>query len=172
MNEEIQPPQEPSEDKPQIPSKIKEDIEKALGQLSSEPHGEKFTQVVREIMMTVVAHTSGQSKIDPATAKILVDSIDRDNQNKFEFLTQKQRDTAAASLREHELEVVRHKDRMTLAKPVIYVALLVILGTTASGIWLAANGHETLGASILAGVFSAVLGYLGGLGTANFFKAK
>ena len=59
-----------------------------------------------------------------------------------------------------------------LARPMVYAAIMVIIGTTTAGIWLAATGHETLGASILSGVFSAVLGYLGGLGTANFFKAK
>ena len=31
----------------------------------------------------------------------------------------------------------------------VYAAIMVIIGTTTAGIWLAATGHETLGASIL-----------------------
>ena len=67
---------------------------------------------------------------------------------------------------------MRHKSRMSLAKPAMYAAMVVVIGTTTAGIWLAAAGRETLGASILSGVLSAVLAYLGGLGTGNFFKPK
>lgn len=70
------------------------------------------------------------------------------------------------------IEVVKHSDRMRLAKPITYAAMITTVGTIVAGIWLAAIGHETLGASILSSVISVVLGYLGGLGTAHFFKDK
>ncbi len=172
MSEEVQPSPESSEVIPQIPPQIKENLDKALDQIASGPQREGITKVIREFMMTVVASTSGQPKIDPATVRILSDSIDRDNDNKFQYLMQKQRDSAAVDQREHELDIVKHSDRMKLARPITYAAVLTVIGTIVAGIWLAAIGHETLGASILSSVISAALAYLGGLGTAHFFKEK
>jgi hypothetical protein len=137
-----------------------------------EPKQNEIRQSIQETFMGFIERSSAGPKMDPETAKILVASADRDNDHKFQFLSQKQGDSARQNEREHNLEVQRHIDRMKLARPILYVSLALIAGCTVSGIYLSATGHDALGASILSGIFGAVFGYLGGLGTANFFKNK
>ena len=67
---------------------------------------------------------SGMSpQIDPETPKILAGTIEKDNDNKFRYLTQKQTDVAAREIREHQLATARHSDLM---KPIVLWAVILI----------------------------------------------
>jgi hypothetical protein len=111
-------------------------------------------------------------RIDPETARIITASLDRDNEHKFQYLTQRQRDEAEASKREHDFAIIQHADRRKMLWPILICALFMVVGGTTSGIYLAANGHDVLGGSLLTGILSGLFAFLAGLGTANFFKNK
>lgn len=55
---------------------------------------------------------------------------------------------------------------------IVLTVLVIVLGCIAAGIYLDTTGQGMLGASLLTAIFSLIFGYLGGLGTANFFKRK
>ncbi len=59
-------------------------------------------------------------QIDPETAKILAETIQRDNDNKFKYLSQKQADAAASENREHALATARHRDLM---RPIVWAVI-------------------------------------------------
>jgi len=99
-------------------------------------------------------------------------SNDKDNENKFKYLTQKQQHAAEESKREHDLEVTKHKDRVKFFWPILIITLIVVVGCLFVGIYLSAMGRDVLGASILTGTAFAIAGYLAGIGTADFFKSK
>lgn len=120
---------------------------------------------------------SATPQITPEVARILIESQDKDNKHKFEFLTQKQKDEAEAEkraddLREkrHDFNCTKHNDRFSLIKPVIWIVLLLVVGLTIAGVWLLAIGKEAIGSALLSGLWGAVFGYLAGFGTSNFFK--
>jgi len=56
--------------------------------------------------------------------------------------------------------------------PVLISIIVLVLSCIASGIYLAATGHETLGYAILSATISAVFAFFGGWGMANFFKSE
>jgi hypothetical protein len=111
-------------------------------------------------------------RIDPEVAKILAESNDRDNDNKFKYLTRKQELEAEESKREHELAVKRHDSTIKLLWPILIAVIILVLGCVGAGIYLAATGHETLGFSILSAIVTAVFAYLGGLGTPYLFRFR
>lgn len=113
---------------------------------------------------------SGISTINPEVAKILVESQDKDNEHKFQFLTQKQKDDADEALRRDTFKEKKHDNHFSLIKPIIFVVLFVVVGSTAIGLYFCYVGKEALGAALLAGIWGAVFGYLAGFGTSNFFK--
>ena len=125
----------------------------------------------QQFMAAFVERSTGP-RIDAETARIIASTIEKDNENKFQYLTQKEKDAAEASRQEQSYRELLHKDRVKLLWPIVLTVLLVVVGCVAVGIYLAANGHEILGASILTGIFAAIFGYLGGLGTAHFFQDK
>ncbi len=102
--------------------------------------------------------------------KIAAATVDKDNDNKFKYLTQKQSDEAAKSLRDDIFRETRHKAQIKLFWPVLITVLLAIVGCIAIGIYLAVNGYETLGIGLITGAAFSVLGYLAGAGTADIFK--
>jgi len=134
-----------------------------------QPKQQEIRHTVQEVFMALVERSSGP-RIDPEVAKIIVASTDKDNEFKFQYLCQKQKDEADENRRMHEMATIQHKDRKQMLWPILITVLVVVLGSIASGIYLAATGHEVLGASLLTGILSAVFAYLAGLGTANFFK--
>lgn len=148
----------------QVEAKLEEIIEAVPA-----PRRDEFRHSVREFMGFV---ESAGPKIDPEVARILAASNDKDNENKFKYLTQKQQHTAEASKREHDLEVTRHEDRVKFFWPILITTLIVIVGCLFVGIYLSATGRDVLGASILTGTAFAIAGYLAGIGTADFFKSK
>jgi hypothetical protein len=164
-----------SEDQPQdhsltVPENKLEPVIKDL----PPPKQQEIKEIVREIQRnsTLAYIEHGAPRIDPETARILTESVNRDNDHKFDYLTQKQRNEADAELRRDTLEAQRHTDRVKLLWPILGTSLVICLSAFGFGLYFCATGHETIGSSILTGLFSGVFGYLGGLGTAQFFKTK
>ena len=113
---------------------------------------------------------SGMSpQIDPETAKVLAVTIEKDNDNKFRYLTQKQADAAAQEVRAHDPAAARHRDLM---RPIVWAVILIALSSVAGGLAFIATGHEAVGSSLPTGTFGALLGYLGGLGTSGQLAKK
>ena len=149
---------------PQVEAKLQPIIE----DLPQEKQ-QQIRHTLEDTFMGFVANLGGP-KIDPETARILAESQDKEGERRFQYLQTKQQNLAKEKERAHELAQERHRHTYRLMWPIVIVALLIVVGCVASGILLAATGHEILGASILTGIFAALLGYLGGLGTAKFFK--
>jgi hypothetical protein len=103
-------------------------------------------------------------QIDPETAKILAGTLEKDNDNKFRYLTQKQTDSAAKEIRDHTLSSARHHDLM---RPIVWAVILITVVSVVAGLAFIATGHDAVGSSLLTGVFGALLGYVGGLGTSG-----
>jgi len=56
--------------------------------------------------------------------------------------------------------------------PILIAAIVLVLGATSAGIYLAAFVDKTLGFSILSATLAGLFAYLGGLGTPRFWKSK
>jgi hypothetical protein len=133
------------------------------------PQREEVRHTFQEFMGYV--ERSGP-RVDPEVARILAASNDKDNENKFKYLAQKQQLAAEENEREHKLEVMRHQDRVRFFWPILISTLVVVIGCLSIGIYLAATGHDILGASLITGTAFAIAGYLAGIGTADFFKSE
>jgi hypothetical protein len=137
----------------------------------SEPQKQQIIHKIEETFMAAIAtNVQNAPRLDPETVKIIAVTVEKDNDNKFKYLTQKQANDAAKQLRDHEFAVVCHTDNVRLFRPVLISAMLVFVGCVTAGIYFIAIGREAVGSGILSGVFGAAFGYLGGLGTANYFK--
>ncbi len=130
---------------------------------------QQIKQTVHEEFMAVV-QGGINPKIDPEVARILTDSLDKDNENKFRYLTQKQSDEAARDERAQGFEKLKFETRVKFLWPIVTSILLITIAGLVEGVYLATHGHETLGVNILTAIITAVFAYLAGLGTANFFK--
>ena len=147
-------------------------VEKVIEDLPlPQPKKAEIRHTFQEMFMTFVER-SGGPRIDPETAKILAETVDKDNEHKFQFLMQKQKDEAAQTEREHKLEVNRHEDRVKFLWLILIPSLLLIILGLFAGVYLCANNHEVLGASILTAIITGIFAFLAGLGTVNFFKSK
>lgn len=145
-----------------------EKFEEVIKDLPSQKQ-ESIRHVLEEISLSVV-QGGMSSRIDPETARILTESIDKDNEYKFQYLTQKQQAAAEAAKRDHDFIVQRHNDRKKMLWPVMVTVIIVCLGCIIIGIYFCATGKDTLGSSLLTAAITGVLSYLAGLGTSNFFK--
>jgi hypothetical protein len=140
-----------------------------------EPQRELIKHTIHEVFrdsFTAIIQGASGPRIESETAKIITESLDKDNANKFQYLTQKQKDEADDSKRRHEFAILRHTDRKKMIWPCLMTVLIVAVGCIVAGIWLAATGHEMLGSNLLTGIITALLAFLGGLGTARFFEEE
>ncbi len=154
-------------EKADTPAKREEDkLEAIIDKLPPD----QAQHTLRELFFGIIERGSSGPRIDPEVMKIAAASVDKDNENKFKYLTQKQVDEAAKSLRDDEFRTVRHTAQIKLFWPVLITVLVAIVGCIVAGIYLAVNGHETLGIGLIAGAAFSVLGYLAGAGTADIFK--
>jgi hypothetical protein len=151
-------------------SKVVEAKLEALIEAVPAPQREEARHTFQEFMGYV--ERSSTQKIDPEVARIIAASNDKDNENKFKYLTQKQELEAEESKREHAFKVTRHVSLVNMLWPVLIAVIVLVLGCIGAGIYLAATGHETLGFSILSATITALFAYLGGLGTPYLFKDK
>jgi hypothetical protein len=137
---------------------------------------EQKQTILREVIFGIIERGS-TPKVDPEVVKIAAASVDKDNENKYRFLSQKEANKAEQDKREcelkdkeHDLKVRRFDSQVKMLWPILISLIILIVGCIASGIYLAATGRDTLGFSILSATISAVFAFLGGLGTAHFFK--
>jgi hypothetical protein len=149
-------------------ARVEAQLEKIIDAVPA-PQREEVRHTIQEFMGYV---ERSSPRIDPEVARILADSNDKDNENKFRYLTRKQELEAEESQREHELSLKRHESTVSMLWPVLLAVIFLVLGCIAAGIYLAATGKETLGFSILSATITAVFAYLGGLGTPYLFKDK
>ena len=149
-----------------VPQTLEQSLTPVLEGLP-EPKKKEIVQVVHQQFTAVVRAGMSGPQIDPETAKILADTIQRDNDNKFRYLSQKQSDTAARETRGHELAKARHRDLM---RPIVWAVVAITVISIMAGLWFINSGHETIGSSLLTGIFGALLGYLGGLGTSGHIR--
>ena len=153
------------------PPQVEESLKPVIQDLPQPKQQEIVRTVEKTVEQTLIAAVRGTAgpQIDAETAKIITASLDKDNENRFKFLTQKQADNAKAEERKAALEVTRHSDTVKLLWPCLYAAILLVLGSTGAGIWFIAIGRDAIGSSILSGVGGLFFGFLGGLGSRGLF---
>jgi hypothetical protein len=158
---------------------LKPEVDSKLAEIMEELPAEKRELVRHTIqeMFVGIMERSSSPQITPEVAKIITESQDKDNEHKFQFLTQKQRDEAEAEKRaddlrtkQHDFNCTKHSNRFSLMKPIIWAVLALVVGLTIAGVWLLVIGKEAIGSALLSGLWGAVFGYLAGFGTSNFFK--
>lgn len=115
---------------------------------------------------------SGAATLTADVATILADSLNKDNDHKFEFLCKKLEQEEQESIREHDLRTQQHKDRFSIVQPAFFFSLFILAACTGVGIWLCYIGKEVLGAALITAVWAGALGFLAGMGSADFFKNK
>lgn len=104
--------------------------------------------------------------------KYLADSADKDNDLKFRYLSQKQKDAADQKERDQRLEERRLHYIVRFIWPILIAVLILTLGGIATAIYLAATGREMLGSNLLTGFVTAILAFIGGMGCPRIFKLK
>ncbi len=149
---------------PEVDSKLEEIIE----ELPAEKR-ELVRHTIQEMFVGFMERSSAP-QITSEVARILAESADKDNEHKFQFLIQKQKDEAALEAREFEFKREKHTDRFKIVRPIVFYVLAIVALFSIGGVWLCVIGKEVLGASLITGVFAAVFGYLAGIGTSDFFK--
>lgn len=161
------PPSDPPHD-PSASEVVEAELQPVIKDLPPGKQQEIVRTVERsfEQQFMAVVRGGGGPQLDAETAKILAASIDRDNDNKFKYLTQQQANSATRDEHTHQVSMARHHD---LVRPIVWAVIMIAVGSVAAGLAFIAYGHETVGGSLLTGVFSALLGYLGGLGTAKHY---
>ncbi len=166
------PAEEPTDQKKTEPKDADrgQAIERLVEKLETLPQPTR--EVVEKLFVGLFRESGFSPKLDPEVVRILSASIDKDNENKFQYLTQKQHDATDIKRREQDQEAVRHGHRIKLLWPILTAAIVGGLGMTGTGVWFIATGKEAIGGGIIASVLSAAFAYLGGLGTARFFKSN
>lgn len=129
---------------------------------------EQYPTLLRETLIGIVRE-GASPKIDPETFKIAAATIERENENKFQYLMKKLDVDAKTKSDDHQLDRERHRSTTRLLWPILISTIVLVLGCITAGIFLAARGQETLGFSILSATVAALFSYLGGLGTPRFW---
>ncbi|MDX6578011.1 MAG: hypothetical protein QOE96_3964 [Blastocatellia bacterium] len=117
-------------------------------------------------------------RIDPETYKLAAQTRQQEQDNKLKFLMRKIELEDTQHARQHELEVTKQDLDVEQSRavrkmcwPLLITGIVLVVGGVSSGIYLAANGKETLGFSVLSGTVTALFAYVGGLGTPRFWKS-
>jgi hypothetical protein len=132
--------------------------------------------LIRETLIGIIRE-GASPRLDPETLKIAAQTAQQEQDNKLTFLMRKLEVEDAQNERQHKLEVDEHSLKVEQSRsvrkmcwPILIAALGLVVGGIISGIYLAANGKETLGYSILSATVTAVFAYIGGLGTPRFWQ--
>lgn len=149
---------------------MEEKLEAALQDLP-ETKQVQLRHTFHEFFMAIVQRGATPS-LDAETARIITESVDKEHEYRFKFRTQQQQDAEAESKRDDAFRTLQHSDRFKIIRPCAIAAVIVIPVALFIGIYLAATGHETLGSSILTGVTTSFLAFIGGLSTGNLLKDK
>lgn len=129
---------------------------------------DQFPNLFRDTLIAFIERGTGP-RIDPETLKIAAATLEKDNENKFQYLVKKLETDAKTKNDDREFDKEKFRSTTKLLWPIVLAVIVVILGLIASGIYLAATGRETLGFSILSATLAALFSYLGGLGTPRFW---
>ena len=129
---------------------------------------EQFPNLFRDTLIAFIERGTGP-RIDPETLKIAAATLEKDNENKFQYLVKKLETDANTKNDDREFDKEKFRSTTKLLWPIVLAIIVVILGLISSGIYLAAIGKETLGFSILSATLAALFSYLGGLGTPRFW---
>jgi hypothetical protein len=166
------PQPQPRNEGSNVPAKREEEKreEEQLEAIIDKLPPDQVQHTLREVIFGIIERGSAGPKIDPEVMRIAAATVEKDNENKFKYLTQKQSDEAAKSIRDDEFRTVRHGDQIKLFWPILITVLVAIVGCIVAGIYLAVNGHEPLGIGLITGAAFSVLGYLAGAGTSDIFK--
>jgi F0F1-type ATP synthase assembly protein I len=143
-----------------------EKIEEIIDAIPVEEKKVEARSILREFTKII----ERPSQLDPATVHIITESLDKDNERKFQYLTQKQKDETEIEKQEIDFRREKHRDGFSLVKPIVFFVLILVAICILTGIWLCVNGQPTLGASLITGSLSAVLSFAAGFGTSTFFK--
>ena len=143
-----------------------EKIEEILDAIPVPEQKEEARSILREFTKIV----ERPSQVDPITAQIITESLDKDNERKFQYLTQKQKDETELEKEEISFRREKHRDGFSLVRPIVYFVLGLVAICIIVGIWLCLNGQPTLGASLITGSLSSVLSFAAGFGATTFFK--
>jgi hypothetical protein len=130
---------------------------------------EQYPTLLRETLIGIIRE-GASPKIDPETFKIAAATVEKDNENRFQYLMKKLDVDAKTKNDDCEFEKEKFRSVTRLLWPILSAAIVLVLGCITSGIYLAATGRETLGFSILSATVAALFSYLGGLGTPRFWK--
>ena len=132
--------------------------------------------LIRETLIGIIRE-GASPRIDPETYKIAAQTAQQEQDNKLTFLMRKLEVEDTQNERQHKLDVEKHSLEVEQSRsvrkmcwPILIAAIVLVVGAIASGIYLAANGHETLGFSVLSATVSALFAYIGGLGTPRFWQ--
>lgn len=136
----------------------------------SRPQQDRLVQTFREVFTHVERDTG--THLDPEVFKIAAETVARDNENKFKYLTQKQQDTAEKNKREHDFDVLRYQDRYKILRPVTFIVVAVLTVCLFIGIYLCTVDQEMLGSNLITGVITGLLSFLAGLGVSEILKKK
>ena len=115
---------------------------------------------------------SGGAPLQADVATVIAETINRDNDHKFEYLCKKLDQEENESVRGHELRIQQQKDQFSIIKPAFFFSLFILAACTAGGVWLCYEGKEVLGAALITAVWAGALGFLAGMGSSDFFKTK
>ena len=144
-----------------------EKIEEIIDAIPEPERKEEAQVILREIKERYIERLPQD---DPEILKILSESADKEGERKFRYLSQKQKDETDQERAELEFRKIKHANNFSLIKPVVYAVLALLVVCVGVGVWLCANGKETLGASLITGSISSVLSFAAGFGISGKFK--
>lgn len=159
------------DDAPQSAAQVVEaEIAPALEGLPP-PRRQQILHKIEETLTAFVATSvQGGPKMDAESVRVLAATVEKDNENKFKYLCQKEQHEAEQKTGELGFRRERHRDHVGMLKPVIIAVLAVVIVTIGAGLWFIAHDREAIGIGILTSVATASFGFLGGLGVSNFFR--
>ena len=149
-----------------------EKMEEFIDAIPAEQQKEEARSILREISRDFTQIIERPSQTDPETVKIISDNLDKDNERRFQFLTQKERNNAELEQSELEFRKEKHANSFSLIRPIVVFVLLIVTACLVVGIWLCVIGKETLGASLITGSLSGVLSFAAGFGMSGQFKEE
>ncbi|HKV40533.1 MAG TPA: hypothetical protein VJX67_15075 [Blastocatellia bacterium] len=162
----------------------------ALLAKAPESQREQIRRAIHAMDRALIAQGAAWPGIDSETLKSIAESINKDSAVKIQFLTHDQTGQAAkpsvsmsslslaigkqprkpgASI---EFAVTRDDGRKQMMWACLIICLLMASGCIIAGIHLSETGHKMLGSNLLTMAITALLAFLGGLGTGILSKPK
>ena len=103
-----------------------EKMEEFIDAIPAEQQKEEARSILREISRDFTQIIERPSQTDPETVKIISDNLDKDNERRFQFLTQKERNNAELEQSELEFRKEKHANSFSLIRPIVVFVLLIV----------------------------------------------